>query len=144
MRGALLVLSAYGPGFIEPNLLRTTRRKLSIPRLPPALQGLRILQFSDLHLHARTPSSFLKRLKDRISQLNPDIILFTGDFLCYGQLKEGDRLLEFLQDIRAPYGCFTIFGNHDYDNFVSVSEEGNYDVLDPSASSLGRGLKKNF
>lgn len=132
------------PRFIEPKLLRTTRLCLEIPKHPPSANGIKILQLSDLHLHAGVSPSFLKRLKFRILQLEPDVIVFTGDFLCYGQMKQVEELKLFLSGLCAPYGCFAIFGNHDYTHFVSVNEEGEYDTLNPSESSLGRGLKRLF
>lgn len=143
---AWCIVSVVGvwPRFIEPNLLRTTKLQLQIPKLPPSLNGIKILQFSDLHLHPRTPPSFLKKLKTRISELNPDLIFFTGDFICYSQLDEKERLKNFLNELQAPYGCFAIFGNHDYSNFVSVNGEGDYDVLNPEQSSLKRALKRLF
>lgn len=132
------------PRFIEPNLLRTTPFRLSIPRLPQSLNGLKILQFSDLHFHSGIPSFFIDKLKKRISELKPDLILFTGDFLCYSKLNEKEKLTSFLQSFHAPYGCYAVLGNHDYANFVSLNDEGEYDVINPSNSSIARGLKRLF
>lgn len=130
------------PRFIEHRLLSSTKLSLNIPSLPKELSGLRIAQFSDLHLHAKVSDHFLKKIRDHIKTFKPDLILFTGDFLCFSQLKELSRLKSFLQSLEAPYGCYCVLGNHDYQEFVSVNEKGEYDVLTASTGSIGRVLKR--
>lgn len=131
------------PRFIEPRLLQTTHLSLPI-NIPPALDQLKILQFSDLHLHRGVSDRFLKKLEKRIMRLKPDIIVFTGDFLCYSELDDRKRLKDFLCCLNAPYGCFAILGNHDYSEFVSINEKGDYDVIKQESSSLMRAFKRLF
>lgn len=141
---AFCCLSIIGiwPRFIEPNLLATTRLKLQIPNLPAPLHGFKIVQFTDLHLNPNVPDAFLAKLQRKIQALNPDVIVFTGDFLCFSLLDEKERLQKFLSGFHAPYGCYAIYGNHDYASFVSVSPEGDYDLLSTTPSNLWRGLKR--
>ena len=75
------------PRFIEPTLLKKSYVKLKIPKLPLDLQGLKIAQFSDLHLHSKVSDSFLRKIKQKIDSFQPDIIFFTGDFLCFSLLS---------------------------------------------------------
>jgi uncharacterized protein len=137
-------LSVVGiwPRFIEHRLLSTTSLKLKIPSLPTDLAGLKIVQFSDIHLHPKVSDSFLKKIQNKIAALKPDIILFTGDFLCFSQPHDLDRLKKIFSSFSAPYGCYAILGNHDYAQFVSINEAGEYDVLNASAGSLGRIFKR--
>ena len=52
------------------------------PTLPRAFDGFRIVQLSDIHTGTYgTDSTFLSRVVDRVNELNPDIILFTGDIV---------------------------------------------------------------
>lgn len=122
------------PRFIEPRLLSVTSLHYKLLNLPPALKGFKILQFSDLHFSARQPSFFLDRLFKKIEKLAPDLILFTGDFLCYGKMEDPARLKQFLNRLKAPYGCFAVLGNHDYANCVSVNSSGDYDLVEPEPS----------
>lgn len=127
------VVSVVGiwPRFIEPNSLSTRKLKLKIPSLPESLKGLRILQFSDLHLNRGITDHFLNKLKHNIEKLSPDIITYTGDFLCYGRFFDKERLLEFFQSIpKAKYGNYAIMGNHDYSDYICVNENGDYDIGD--------------
>ena len=130
------------PRFIEPRLIFTSHQHLTIQDLPKDLHGLKILQISDLHLHSKTSPAFLQKLTKKCQQLQPDLIAFTGDFLCYSQLNEPERLKSFLQSFKAPFGCYAVCGNHDYDSFVSINTKGDYDVITPASSSLTRAFSR--
>lgn len=138
------IVSVVGiwPRFIEPSLVVTTRLTLPIPNLPKELKGLKILQFSDLHLNPRVSDRYLLRLLKKIEAQTPDIIVFTGDFLCYSTLFEPERLKKFLNGLHAPYGCYAVFGNHDYEKCVSVNDAGDYDVISQSSSLITKGFQR--
>lgn len=118
------------PRFIEPNLLSVSNLLLPIQNLHPDLHNLKIVQFSDLHLHPGVPESYLKKIERKILAQKPDLIVFTGDFLCDSKLYEGERLQSFLCNLKAKYGCFTTLGNHDYEFPLTISSEGFYDLAD--------------
>jgi uncharacterized protein len=132
------------PRFIEPNLIQTTKLTLKIKKLPPALAGLKVLQFSDIHLHAGIPDFFLNKLRKKIKVLAPDIIVFTGDFLCYSRLRDKVRLKKFLDSFEAPQGCYAIFGNHDYQKPVSINAMGEYDIIEHRSSLISKGFSRIF
>lgn len=144
---AWCILSGIGiwPRYIEPHLLEVTRLILPIPHLPSNLTGLKILHFSDLHWSSQFPSSLQKKLIRKVNALQPDLILYTGDFLCRSVLEDQERLKFTLESLKAKIGCFAILGNHDYARFVTVNEQGDYDVEEPSNSSIvGKGFKRLF
>lgn len=130
------------PRFIEPRILFTTKLNLNITRLPPDLEGLRIVQISDLHLSKKTSLAYLNRIAKKIHALDPDIIIFNGDFLCYSRLECAGHLKNFLNALQGRYGCYAVLGNHDYSEYVSISSEGDYAVIDPNDSGIKRGFKK--
>jgi uncharacterized protein len=133
------------PRYIEPRLLEITRLTRPIPNLPSELQGLTILQFSDLHWNAQFSSLLQKKLIRKINLLQPDLILFTGDFLCCSKLEDPDGLKLILESLKAKIGCFAVLGNHDYAHFVSVNSKGDYDVDESSThSNIGKGFKRLF
>lgn len=134
------------PRYIEPRMVKTTRLKWELNPAASHLAGLKILHFSDLHFHAGTSQKFLDKIVRNISNLQPDIILFTGDFLCYSQLEEEERLFSFLNRLQAPLGSFCIFGNHDYARYVSRNAKGLYDLAPPPNPVAGvvKGLKALF
>lgn len=132
------------PRFIEPKLISTTQLKLKIPNLPKALNGFKIAQFSDLHLQPNTSDAFLNKISQKIRSLSPDLIAFTGDFICYGKMDDQERRIQkFLNTFHAPYGCYAVLGNHDYNGCVSINEKGDYDVVEDSAPLL-KAFKRMF
>src|SRR5688572_32748468 len=50
--------------------------------------------------------------------LKPDLILFTGD-LVNNKYEEMTPYIGIFDKLKAPLGVFSIFGNHDYGDYVS-------------------------
>lgn len=132
------------PRFVEPKRLKKTFLDLELDN--KELDGLKIIQLTDLHFHAGTSSRFLKKILSAVNKEKPDLILFTGDFLCYSKMEDRERLKEFLKNLNAPLGCFCTFGNHDYAAYVSRNREGNYTSLPPAnpIGGLFKGLRTLF
>ncbi|SCY13345.1 metallophosphoesterase [Desulfoluna spongiiphila] len=77
------------------------------------LQGLRIVQISDLHISHTIRRSMVERVVSQISELSPDIIVFTGD-LADGSVSMLKDDVAPLADLHAPMGKYFITGNHEY------------------------------
>lgn len=90
--------------------------------LPPAFDGLRVVQFSDVHLVSWLTSGQLKKPIDAINKLSPDVIVFTGDLVSY-KAAEIDPYKEILSSLKARYGVYAILGNHDYGDYVNWESE---------------------
>jgi len=98
--------------------MEVTERTLKIHELPDAFVGFRFVQISDLHLVEYTEAWFLQRAVDTINQLNPELVLITGDFVSRGPATErvawraAGTAAEILSTLKAPqrYACL---GNHD-------------------------------
>ncbi|MGB6007431.1 metallophosphoesterase [Castellaniella sp.] len=110
--GLALVLSAIGvwqavkvPG------IRTVA--VTIPGLPAAFDGYRIVQLTDLHASRLLPQSWQAAVVARADRLDPDLIVITGD-LADGtpELRAAD--VRPLRDLRAKDGVLAIPGNHEY------------------------------
>lgn len=138
------IISVVGiwPRYIEPHCLSTTNLTLEIPHLPLELNDLKILQLSDLHFHSKMSDFFLNKILKRVRKLVPDLILFTGDFVSFSKIEDQNRLRKFLSNLKAPGGCYAVLGNHDYQEYVSVNEKGDYDLIIPNASLVKKGLKR--
>lgn len=143
---AVASLAGIWPRFIEPKLLKTTHLSLSLPSLRGLKQKIKIVHFTDLHFHKGSSSSFFKKVQKTILDQQADLLCFTGDFLCYSQLEAADQLLEFLEPLKAPLGSFCVFGNHDYERYVSRDSQGNYTVRSPIPPLQGalRGVRTLF
>ena len=81
--------------------------------LPEQLDGLTIIQLSDLHLGSfKNDAEWLRGIYDSINSYNPDIIVNTGDFVSYNY-REFETLSGILGGAKARYGKYAIPGNHD-------------------------------
>lgn len=132
------------PRFVEPNLVLTTHLSLKIPSWPKKLEGLKIVQISDLHFQPAMSDFLLDKIIKKIKKENPDLVFFTGDFLCCSELIQPERLECFLSKITAFYGCYAIVGNHDYSEYISLNKEGEYDVMREKKSLLNKGFGRLF
>ncbi len=126
---------------------RILKNTLSFHNLPPSADGLRIVQISDIHI-----GSFFKDFNsvkpglDKINELKPDLILFTGDMV-NNYAEELDGWIPYLSELKAKYGKYSILGNHDYGDYVSWSSEKakaeNLDQLKAMHSEMGFRLMLN-
>ena len=84
-----------------------------MPHLPPALDGLRIAQLSDLHAGSFFSHRPLREVVSTVNALEPDLLTFTGDFVNH----DADELREVmtqLAGLSANIGAFACLGNHDH------------------------------
>lgn len=97
---------------IEPTWLEVTRRELVLPRLPPALEGLRIAHLSDFHLSRIVSRHYLAACVAAAMAERPDLVLLTGDFLTR-KPRCMANITEVLEPLSAPLGVYAVLGNHD-------------------------------
>lgn len=100
--------------YIEPKLLMVKKQEIITSKL--ALnEPLKIVQFSDVHLGKDYTLTDFKRLIDKINALAPDLIVFTGDLIDDNKsFNKEERTTALLKELRATYGKFAVYGNHDH------------------------------
>ena len=86
-------------------------RGLDVPRLPPALEGLSIVHLSDFHFTGRIGRPFFEEIVRMSNALEPEIVALTGDLVDKTQFI--DWIPETFGRLKARYGVYYIFGNHD-------------------------------
>ncbi|HXX31653.1 MAG TPA: metallophosphoesterase, partial [Myxococcaceae bacterium] len=89
------------------------RVRVPLPRLGEGLDGLRIVQISDLHIGERKDVHFLRRVVERVNALVPDVVAITGD-LVDGPVRALRDEVAPLAELRARYGVYYVTGNHEY------------------------------
>jgi len=86
---------------------------LKFPDLPAAFDGFRLVQISDIHSGSYDSVDQVQKGVDMINDLNPDLVVFTGD-LVNSDKDEIDPFISTFKNISAKYGKYSITGNHDY------------------------------
>ena len=95
----------------------TENVEMKINGLHSDLDGLRIVQLSDMHLSAfYKHGKSLKKVMDKVNALKPDLILNTGDFVTFGW-REFDYNDTILCEAKSRYGNYAIMGNHDFGTY---------------------------
>ena len=97
----------------EANTLSIERVEISLSRLPKKLDGFRVLHLSDIHHSPFTGLEHIARAVTIASQLKPDLIALTGDYVSH-EAKFIAPVAKVLGELRAPLGVFACLGNHDH------------------------------
>jgi uncharacterized protein len=100
------------------------RRSMVLRGLDPALDGLKLVQLSDLHYSPVVWRSYLAQFIDWVNNLEPDLVVITGDLIT-GGYRYANRVASLLAKLKAPQGVICTFGNHDYSMFgKALTAEG--------------------
>jgi uncharacterized protein len=89
-------------------------RRVTIPltNLPAALEGLQIVQISDIHLSGYMTRADVRRAMDMANDLGADLAVVTGDFITSASDPLAD-CIEEIRRLRAPLGVWGCNGNHE-------------------------------
>ncbi len=98
--------------WIEPGHLSITKKEITLPTLPPSLDGLVIAQMTDFHYEPDRHAGLMQSAVAAVNAAKPDIIALTGDFIT-GSQKVFDPLMAILSRLEAKHGIYAILGNHD-------------------------------
>lgn len=93
------------------------RVTLSFPDLPKAFDGFRIAHISDIHAGSFDSYEAVAQGVKMIQDTRPDAVLFTGD-LVNNRASEVEPYVSLFKGLQAPFGKFSVLGNHDYGTYV--------------------------
>ncbi len=110
--GTGAMLSTYGAyrAFTKPEL---TEVPIRLRGLPKALDGVSIVQLTDIHVGAVIQSRFLDQLVEVANAAKPDLVAITGD-LVDGPPSDLLRHVQRLGRLQSRWGTHFVSGNHDY------------------------------
>jgi predicted MPP superfamily phosphohydrolase len=100
-------------GFAAERLDYQVRRvDIPMPNLPAGLEGMKIVQISDIHLSSYMPRLQVRRAVNMANDLGADLALVTGDFITGPSDPIADCIDE-VKGLRAPLGVWGCNGNHE-------------------------------
>ena len=85
-------------------------------KIPESFKGFKVVHFSDLKYGSTTDQKYLKKLVNKINELNPDIIIFTGDLVSSNyKLTDNDKkaIIENLNKLNPKINIYSIRGDND-------------------------------
>jgi len=119
---------------------------LAYKALPKAFSGFKVVQISDVHAGSFDSKEDVARGIQMINELNPDVILFTGD-LVNNKADEIEPYVDLFSSLKANYGKFSTLGNHDYGDYVKwesdQAKQANMDKLFGLHEKMGFDLLNN-
>ena len=110
--GVALFALVMALGYVGSRRLVVARRELRVERLPAALDGLRIVQISDLHVGPHTSPRFLARIARAVHDAGAEVIAITGDQVDDFPQDAAHFAVAFAE-LHAPLGVYVVPGNHD-------------------------------
>lgn len=93
------------------------RETLYFEDLPEAFDGFTITQISDIHSGSFDNSAAVQRGIDMAKAQKSDLFVFTGD-LVNNAAWEIEPYIGHFKQLKAPFGQFSILGNHDYGDYI--------------------------
>lgn len=100
----------------NPYRYKRYRESLTLKKLPKNLDGLKIIQISDIHSGSFTFKEPIKQAIELINAEKPDLVFFTGD-LVNNVAAEMQPYVDVFDKIEAKYGVYSVLGNHDYGDY---------------------------
>ena len=127
--------------------LRKVDWEIEIPGLPASLDGLTILQVSDLHFAPCFKPRYFEEVIELATQWEADLVFFTGDLVDHDSAI--DWVVPILSRLRGRLGTFAILGNHDYEHhaeaLLEALEAAGYTTLEGKTTTIDiRGVGINL
>lgn len=118
--------------FIATSGLNVKEYKVVNDKISDEYHGLKIVHLSDIHFGSTITEKDLDHLVNKVNELNPDIVVITGDIIDERISYDKNILINYLKQIQSKLGKFAISGNHDLplDDFNSIVEESGFTNLD--------------
>src|ERR1700744_340241 len=101
---------------------RVHRETLTFDDLPEAFDGFTLTQLSDIHAGSFTSKKGVEKGIAMVNAQKSDLILFTGD-LVNNKASEMDPWIESFAKLEAPFGKYSVLGNHDYGDYMKWDSE---------------------
>ena len=125
---------------------RVHRQTIYFDELPEAFDGFTITQISDIHSGSFDNTHAMQKGINLANAQKSDLFVFTGD-LVNNAAWEIEQYIDNFKQLKAPYGQFSILGNHDYGDYImwnsDAEKAANLEKLKQHHKELGYRLLLN-
>ena len=119
--------------YINNNWIQTSTYIIETERVPPAFDGLTIVQLSDLH--DATFGDKQSKLVEKVRKINPDLVFITGDFIDSNRY-DLQNSLDLVEQLTTFTSVYYVTGNHE----VAINK---VDEIKDALTSLGVRVMAN-
>ena len=138
IRNSLKLVGLYGRAARNAHDIRVVENRIALPGLPASMNGLRILQLSDLHLDMN--DEIVHAIVDRVRSVTCDLCVLTGDyrFRTFGAIEP---VIDAMQRLRASLAgpVYAVLGNHDSVTMLPEMEDMDIRLLMNESLVIERG-----
>ena len=117
--------------------LKIKEYKITDSSLPSSFHGVKVVHFSDVFFGNTVDIKYLNSIISKINELDPDIVVFTGDFI---DKNIDNDLVESigssLNSINSNIGKYAIKGDSDNDLFGKIFTDGGFTILNNSSAKV--------
>ena len=137
-----LIIFYFYIRYIEPKIIIVKENSIINSNLPKEFNGFKIAHFSDIHYGSTITDKELNKIVKKINELNPDVIVFTGDLFNESiKTKEEsfDSIKKILSNLKAKYRKYAVLGDHDYSNkdkYLEIMNESGFKILENDTDLL--------
>ncbi len=134
--------------FAGPERILISTYQMEIAGLDKGLNGLRIVQLTDIHHGPWLPIEFVQAIVEKVNNLKPDIVALTGDYVVNSP-RYITPVVEALAELKPAIATVGVLGNHDWweggTSIVDALKKHNVVLLDNDRRFLtpGRELVAN-
>ncbi len=115
---SFLIIIAFIYGILRGKYAyRVIKHTLYFEDLPAAFDGFKLVQISDVHAGSLKNPKAVQKGIDLINKQHADLFVFTGD-LVNNKAEEIKPYIQHFSKISAPFGQFSVLGNHDYGDYI--------------------------
>ncbi|PAD34606.1 phosphoesterase [Terribacillus saccharophilus] len=119
--------------YFQNNSIVITESTISSKRIPASFNDYKIVQLSDLH--SKTFGNRQNVLVEKVSNTNPDLIVFTGDLVDSKNYNE-DTSLNLIRELIHIAPIYFVTGNHEW-------WSGKFDILEKELNDIGVKVLRN-
>lgn len=126
------------------NSIVVTKMNYKNKKIPKEFNGLKILHISDFH-NKKFGKNY-KRIIKKIKEINPNIVLITGDTIdCH--FPKPDRVYYFFELLTKIFPVYLVSGNHEhvcgrYDEFIKGYKNAGVHILDDTFVEIEKNNEK--
>lgn len=119
--------------YVSTGLLLVKEERVVNSKLPSIFDGLKVIQFSDLHYGSTVFYDEVKDVVEEINKRKPDIVVFTGDLIDANydlKTEEQEKLITLLKKIEVKLGKYAVTGEEDEEIFHTIMKQSDFFILE--------------